>query len=262
MASSGIDAAHAGRRRALKDACIHAIPLRLHLPLRYWYRRMRRRIEPELRAAVRVTRPGSTAIDVGANYGVYTYALARAGARVEAFEPIPECLRVLTAYRSPRVRVHATALSSTNGSADLHIPVLGARQEFGRASLRSLGTEYRTLRVPLRQLDEFGFSDVSLIKIDVEGHEMDVLQGARETIANSRPVLVVEVDDSFLSYPAIRVFETIHGFDYAGFFLWQGQARPVDELPQVPRGSHGVHNFVFLPNDGLAAAIARIGFRA
>ncbi len=231
--------------RRLKDVAVAAVPPRLAMPARYWYRRALGRLDAELRVATALLRPGSTAINVGANFGIYTYAFVRAGARVEAFEPLPQCRRILAAYASPRVRVHNVALSDASGRLPLHIPVYDGRPEPGHATFRHIVATHQTVDVPVRTLDEFQFRDVSLIKVDVEGHELDVLRGARATLARERPVLVLEIYQEFLAYPIDRTFATLAEFGYQAYFIDRGQIRSVSPTG-VPPDTETVHNFLFV----------------
>jgi FkbM family methyltransferase len=161
--------------------------------------------EPELALLVQLVNAGSTAIDVGANRGIYSYALAKVAAHVEAFEPNPALARFARTKLGRRARVHQFALSNMDGAGSLHIP-------FGRhsqpnhlvAGLRSRTDPGIKIEVPIRTLDSFGFKNVSFIKIDVEGSELEVLEGARDTILRDRPNLLVELlagthDDPFAS---------------------------------------------------------------
>ena len=68
---------------------------------------------------------GSTAIDVGANVGLWSYGLARRFKRIEAFEPIPRLYKNLERVALPGVRLHNVALSSQKGQAELKIPSQG-----------------------------------------------------------------------------------------------------------------------------------------
>src|SRR5204863_7531284 len=92
------------------------LPAALSTPAHYWYRALRGRLDRELALLRLLVRPGSTAIDVGGNAGVYTYSMARV-AHVEVFEPLPMCLRALRAFAARRknVRVHDVALSRAPG---------------------------------------------------------------------------------------------------------------------------------------------------
>ena len=66
----------------------------------------------------------------------------------------------------------------------------------------------------MKTLDSFNFTNVDLIKIDVEGYENDILQGALHTIQYNKPVLVIEqqkheYQDDSKSLPAVRFLETL-----------------------------------------------------
>jgi FkbM family methyltransferase len=171
--------------------------------------------EPELGLLAQLVRAGSTAIDVGANRGIYSHALAKVAAHVEAFEPNPALARFARTKLSRRVRVHECALSHMDGAAHLHIPFgRHSRPDHLIGSLRGRTDGGILIEVPLRTLDSFNFENVSFIKIDVEGSELDVLEGARRTISRDRPNLLVELlagthDDPLT---AIAWIETTFGY--------------------------------------------------
>ena len=151
-------------------------------------------------------REGGTAVDIGANIGFMSMAL---GENVIAFEPQPELFELLVQNASKAV-CHSVALSNRSGFA--HIPMIryGDKGNYGGVAL--VKPSFFTRSVICRTLDSYGFENVSLIKIDVEGHELEVLKGAVDTIARCRPVLYVEDDIDSKRY-ALREFITSLGYD-------------------------------------------------
>jgi len=221
--------------------------------------------ERELRELPRLVARGSIAVDVGAHFGTYSHALCRLVGKqglVHAFEPIAEDARYLTAaarqLRLP-MEVHNCALSSVNGTAALTVP---DRYGHGKTALSSLephvGTgERRTVEV--RRLDDVlagADRPVSFIKIDVEGHELAVLEGAAETIARHKPNLLIEIEERFHAAPAVVTFERVQALGYRGEFLdASGQRRPISEFDPAVHQDPAVDvlsrefiaNFVFTP---------------
>ncbi len=140
--------------------------------------------------------PGTTAIDVGANLGIHTSVLAACvgpAGRVHAFEPVPaihDRLRQnLGLNRLEQVVTHPMAAGEGIGRAGFSADAAGFNIGKGRLDRDS------PHRVDLTTLDEAVIEDgrpVSLIKIDVEGHERAVLAGARTLLERHRPALVVE----------------------------------------------------------------------
>lgn len=131
-------------------------------------------------------------LDVGANIGFMTMALA-SKCNVIAFEPQLELFRLLEENVTGKpVECHNIALGSTIGTA--HIPIIryGDRGNYGGVGI--VPASFGTRPVPIRTLDSFTFENVGLIKIDVEGYELEVLKGAVETIKKCKPVLYVEDD--------------------------------------------------------------------
>jgi FkbM family methyltransferase len=228
------------------------LPQRYHIPARYYYRRFFGTADPELRLLKTLVRPGSTTIDVGANLGVYTYALWKLSGRVEAFDPLPEYAELIRAFGKGNIGVHQVALSSQAGVQKLHLMGDGAEIDMGRSSLSPLTAGIQTVETEVRTLDQFGFTDVSFIKIDVEGHELEVLKGAVHTLTEQKPNLLVEIEQRHLSYPMSVVFEYLAGLGYRGSFLERRQLQPINsfsrEQHQVMENLYSpdyVNNFLF-----------------
>jgi FkbM family methyltransferase len=157
-------------------------------------RRNRRDDELVRLLAAGVLSSDSNCVDVGANEGqlLRTFtSLAPAGQHI-AYEPVPTLAAELQ-RRFPQVEVRAAAVSDRAGQTDF---VVNTRMP-SRSSLRPVGArggETRTIRVPVERLDDAlprGYVP-HLLKIDVEGAEHLVLEGARETIRGHRPLIVFE----------------------------------------------------------------------
>ena len=127
------------------------------------------------------------AVDVGAFIGDHTVFYAKHAPRVFAFEPNPTAFECLCHNAPPNVRCLKMGLGAANGSASII-----QNPNAGMAALVP-GDD-----IPIVALDSFNLSGVSFVKIDAEGWECDVLEGARETIARCRPVMLIEVNDSAL----------------------------------------------------------------
>lgn len=178
---------------------IALLPPRLGLRCLRALETARGNIEPDILHLPNALPRRRTVVDVGANEGITLSVFATRFARVEAFEPNPGLTRRVEPALPANVRLHTVALSSAQGEAELRVPVDAGVLLEGWASLDrpQIGDEstWRVVRVPTRTLDSFGLDEVDLIKIDVEGHELSVLAGARDTILRHRPWLIVEVWD-------------------------------------------------------------------
>ena len=150
-------------------------------------------------------RPGDCVLDIGANVGYYSLlAASLVGPRgaVHAFEPsatVLESLRRNVALNpQAAVTIHPLALSDRVQSAPFYI---ASERHTGLSSLRDLGAKtQRVADVSTAPLDELRekLPPVRLVKLDVEGAEWRVLQGARELLARDRPDLLLELTDAFL----------------------------------------------------------------
>ncbi len=209
--------------------------------------------EPEIRMAARLARPGSRCIDVGANAGAYSYFMKRSGALVEAFEPIPELATTLERRFKSSITVHPIAASNTNGTTEIHIPVVTGNPLYGYASCENTWpqAEQIHLSVTTRTIDSFEFENVSLMKIDVEGYELAVLEGAFETIKKSKPALIIEAEERHRKDAVSSVIHYLKQFGYSGKFISHGVEHPLEDFRQPRDQAHPetkgyICNFIFL----------------
>lgn len=188
----------------------------IKLAWRAWKTRYRDQVF-ELRAIREALRHGGVALDVGANKGSYLYSMARwAGASpVVAFEPQSRLATYLTqACRRAGLRnvtIENLALSNQQGELKLFVP--GDSHSPGASLEASIAdkTDCHTETVTVTTLDAYAaeklHAPVRVIKIDVEGHELAVLQGALALIRRDKPLLVIECEGRHL--PAGK---TVHDF--------------------------------------------------
>jgi FkbM family methyltransferase len=140
--------------------------------------------------------PGGMVLDIGANIGNHTAYFARAGASVIAFEPNPrtfELLKLNTAGLTG-VRCLPIAASNQTGTSRLRIPidnVGGASLVVGFTPSKVESVDCSTARID-DMLDDLDPESLCLIKIDVEGHEAEALEGMTQLLARATALVAVE----------------------------------------------------------------------
>lgn len=138
-------------------------------------------------------------IDIGAHLGAYTVELAPSAKHVYSFECSPKtfnylCSNILLRDLSYRVTKHNVALSNTNATSPYFIR---AAEDGGGNGIEQFDVDLKNnipcIQVPTRTLDSFELTNINFIKIDVEGHEENVLKGAVKTLEeNNYPKLLFE----------------------------------------------------------------------
>jgi FkbM family methyltransferase len=186
--------------------------------------------EREIRLARAACDSGRLSVDVGANFGAYTYWLARWSQRCYAFEPHPVCADFLRRAFGRNVQVEEVALSSAAGAATLQVPRWRGRLVEAGAYLAEpgrtapLGVATSPTGVVTQRLDDFALGDVAFIKIDTEGHELAVLEGSVATLERSRPRILVECEERHRASAALTVHELLTGLGYEPFESGIGHA--------------------------------------
>lgn len=135
-------------------------------------------------AAIGLCKRKRVAVDVGGHVGLWSFNLANEFHEVHAFEPVAahrECF-VANTTGFENITLHACALGDHEGMVSIRTEPTSS----GDSRVDGPGD------IPMHTLDSFALSQVDLLKIDTEGHELFVLRGAEETLARCKPVVIVE----------------------------------------------------------------------
>ena len=200
---------------------------------------------------------GSAAVDAGANVGLYAYWIARQASVVHAFEPNPDVFGQLQSSAGRKVRTYNYGLSDHESSAVLHVPS-GASGDASLIPHDDPETEYAHILVQLRTLDSFDLAPIGFLKVDVEGHEEELLTGSRETISRNKPVVFMEIEERHRQGAVERITTRMReDFGYSNIaFLRSGELHPFKEfdlsrdqlaLAATLYSPQYVNNFLFQP---------------
>jgi FkbM family methyltransferase len=192
---------------------------------------------PLQEALVRELGRGATFFDIGANVGFITLIAAKLvgpSGRVVAFEPVPSHVAAINANLALNglhgIEVRETAIGREAGSASLIVSDFSAFARFASVSTPDRARE--TIEVAVSSIDELvgcgALPTPDVIKIDVEGAELDVIEGMQRTLGEHRPVILCEVHDSNARY-----VELMRSLGY--------EVTNLDEDVPVEHGHRNVH---------------------
>jgi FkbM family methyltransferase len=208
-----------------------------------------RTVEAEIRLLPGLADRARISVDIGANWGLYAGSLLPLSREVIAFEPNPAMAEELR-RAFPAVRLEACALGAEPGAACLRIPIAAnGKPAPGWATLSDRSFERtRDVEVPVRRLDDYELRGVGFVKIDVEGFEMQVLDGAWQTLARERPNLLIECGDDGPAALAGRLAQ----LGYCASFWLDGTLHPVDAWRPDMVAWHGgpPNNVIFRQGSG------------
>ena len=239
--------------------------------------------EVELHLLEFLCRRDEDAIDVGANDGSYVHYLRRHARQVIAFEPMPTLARALRRKFARGVVVESLALSDKTGTVSLCMPVVDGVVVTGCSTVSAKASAaypaHRAIEVPMDRLDNVYGDQVGFIKIDVEGHEQAVLDGAVETVRRCQPRMLVEVDERLSPGGLTRAKAYFGDLGYRGYYVRKGRLEQIDQfsieefqqpanlpdltapLQQRERFGRYIYNFIFLPRDEPAETLQLLSDR-
>jgi len=238
---------------ALKHLTLRFLPDALLQPMRkahYARKVLHAAEEAEMGVIPHLLPFGGCAIDLGANFGMYTRLFAQIvgpDGQVHAVEPVPSTFEVLQSNVNrlglSNVTVHNFAVSDEEGTVTMAVPEYdrgGENLYEARVISDSDAAASRTVRVPACTLDDlFGrLGQVDFVKCDVEGHELNVIRGATEILRVHRPAWLIEVsgDPDDPESSAAELIDRMRQFGYRMYHLDRG--RP---------GSRSVNYFFLRP---------------
>jgi FkbM family methyltransferase len=216
--------------------------------------------EVELRLLPLLCDRSRVSMDVGAHHGIYTLGASLFSRRVIAVEPQYHLARALRQSIPARAVLVDGALSDRPGEATLRIPL----HEWDSRSHLDLGGkgdgQWRSQRVALFRMDDVVQEPVGFVKIDVEGHEREVLEGAIRILESDRPAFLIEIEERHKAGSVEDITRFMQERGYRGFFVEGSRVRPVEAFDlgrhQAPsligegdRVSYKdyINNFLYLP---------------
>ncbi|MBI3380419.1 MAG: FkbM family methyltransferase [Aquabacterium sp.] len=213
------------------------------------------------------------AIDVGANQGLYVHHLLPLVSQVIAFEPLPAMQAQLRRFYADKIRLEPVALSRAPGRAQLRMPAgnpsWATMAQTNKLEMAQPDKAIETVDAEVRTLDSYDYRHVSLIKIDVEGNEEAVLEGAVATLRREQPNLIIEVEERHNAGSVQRVAQFLAALGYEGFYLLDGELKPLSTFDLARdqdihnvglQGKVGryINNFIYVPHERVATLLENL----
>lgn len=231
---------------------------------------------PEMRILNLLLKSDDCVFDVGAHIGEFIFYLSKIVTKgvLHAFEPQRRPYNILRGVCCNIRNSHTynLGLSSSSGMATLFVPIVNGRESDSEASLDPHFNDFtdwerrpkssKSLQDPilLTTIDEFcrtmAIEKLDFLKIDVEGHELDVLKGGKRTcFRKCRPVLLIEVFPYVYPGHFEEVCQYLNLNDYAGFVISTDDCTGLEPLTlQNVRNSPG-YNYWFMPTERVAGIL-------
>ena len=185
-----------------------------------------------------LVKPGMTVVDIGANIGYFSLlsaSLVGSTGQVHAFEPYPgyqeRLKQSLSVNDLPQVRLIPFALSDKVESHDLYKGLASARMHKWTHEDPAFNKVRDVVKVSCLPLDEYAkryLSRIDIIKIDVDGYEMNVLRGAQESLRKYKPILIAELFEEALLDAGSSVREILDFLEEMGYVPYSEQGQRYD----------------------------------
>lgn len=228
------------------------------LALKYYKSKILKNLDLEMGKINDLVNKSNVAIDIGANVGFYSYHCSKFFNKVHAFEPILDVSSHLREYskKNQNIILHDCALSNCNGKDFISIPYNEKSiLNYGYASLSNKFKDLEKIEIEKRTLDSFNFNDVDFIKIDVEGHEAEVIEGGISSIKKFMPLMLVEIEKRH-SEEAEATFEKLLKLGYTCFYIEDNKLKNFknfcfnkNQNIKNLGNSNYICNFFFIPKD-------------
>ena len=221
-------------------------------------RSIKRNDEQEINLVKKFIKSGTDSIDVGVYRGVYSYEMSKYSEKVHSFEPNPIIFKYINKNLKKfikNIHLYNFALSNQNKTINLKIPIRNSNSnkeifeeyyEMGKATIHNENNfeNYENFEIQTKTIDELSFDNkISFIKIDVEGHELEVIEGAINTIKRDKPVLLVEIEKQYTKKEVAESINFINSLGYKSYFFNKKDLKSTTELNNLDL----FNNFIFFP---------------
>lgn len=233
------------------------VPKRLWLSFIFCWLKSANKLDPEMFVSFNLCKHKRIAIDVGSNNGLYSYFYSKSFEEVKSFEPFQVASENLISSKIKNIEVFHYALSSAPGDATLHAPLAeNGSVIHSQASLDQFPEHGIQIPVVLRTLDSFEFQDVDMLKVDVEGHEQYVFEGAIKTIRSCKPIILVEIEERHVGFSPANTIDFIEKLGYESFVFVDNKLMKTSDFDYLSNQRNSVrcnnfdtycNNFIFVP---------------
>tara|TARA_Y100000590_G_scaffold157865_1_gene181316 strand:+ start:50 stop:811 length:762 start_codon:yes stop_codon:yes gene_type:complete len=223
-------------------------------------RAIKKTYEEELLILDQIVNKNLESIDVGVYRGVYSYRLSQISKHVHSFEPNPLLFSYLERNfkkLAKNITLYNSALSDETNETDLKIPkrfkTLNKKNyedkfKLGCATIHeenSLNNEdFITYKVKTAKLDDiFNGYNIGFIKIDVEGHEKNVIKGGLNLIKKCRPNLLIEIEERHSNVKTESIINFVNDLGYKSYFCEKLKLIETSKLKDFKLKN----NYLFMP---------------
>ena len=190
--------------------------------------------------------------DIGANYGVYTFFFGKKAEKIYVFEPVKECIEYIKAgYSKNNINLVSKIASDTNSVKQLRIPIINKRKIFGKASIVNKFDSFEARDIKSTTINDYLYQEeqksnelLHIIKIDVEGHENNVLSGALNVLRKKNVLVIIEIEKRH-NKEYLEVFKIMIDLNFKVFFLKDKKIERIDSLSEVEEKMKHNNNFIF-----------------
>ena len=190
--------------------------------------------------------------DIGANYGVYTFYFGKKAKKIYVFEPIKECIEYIKSGYSKNNIIFVNKIASDSNTIEsLKIPIINEKKIFGKASIVNAFNSFESRNIEATTIDSYinqeneGLNELlHIIKIDVEGYENSVLNGALNLLNKQKVLLVMEIEKRH-NEDYIETFKKLVDLNYDVFYLRNKKIKKIESLNEIEEIMRYKNNFIF-----------------
>ena len=222
-------------------------------------RYLRKNTEKEIRVLKKLVPSSKASIDIGVYRGIYSFFLIELSSYVYAFEANPLLFsKIKNSFKNKKnIKIENIAISSSSGETELRIPIRDVNADYDYEQKYKLGTatihninnlgnnQFETIKkIKKTSLDEYIFShEVGFVKIDVEGHELDIIRGGKNFILKNKPVMLIEIEKRHSGIDPQVIINEIKSLGYQCLYVNdEFNLNIVNKAADIKN-----NNFIFIP---------------